>query len=107
METHSISRKSLTALLAVQIALMCGNSAKLRAEQESKQAVTVVVICDAAAAKKTIRESLLTHFGPLKDFEVVDKNGYSSLIVYAEKTFNDLRIQMATRSRLLTRTAMN
>jgi len=50
---------------------------------------------------------LLTHFRSLKDFEVVDKNGYSSLIVYAEKTVNDLRIQMATRSRLLTRTAMN
>jgi hypothetical protein len=39
--------------------------------------------------RKTIRESLLTHFRPLKDFEVVDKNRYSSLIVYAEKTVND------------------
>ena len=26
---------------------------------------------------------------PLRDLEVVDKNGYSSLIVYAEKTVND------------------
>jgi len=25
----------------------------------------------------------------LKDFEVVDKNGYSSLIVHAEKAIND------------------
>src|SRR5215470_20329675 len=32
---------------------------------------------------------LLTHFRSLKDFEVVDKNGYSSVIVYAEKTVND------------------
>jgi hypothetical protein len=64
MATHSMSRKSLTALLALQIALVCGDSAKLRAEQESKQAVTVLVICDDAAAKKTIRESLLTHFVP-------------------------------------------
>ena len=44
-----------------------------------------------AAAKKMIRESLLTHFRPLKDLEVVDKNGFSSLIVYAEKTVNDAK----------------
>ena len=36
-----------------------------------------------------IRESLLTHFRPLQGLEVVDKHGYSSLIVYAEKTVND------------------
>jgi hypothetical protein len=36
-----------------------------------------------------IHESLLTHFRPLRDLEVVDKNGFSSLIVYAEKTVND------------------
>jgi len=89
METRSISRKSLTALLALQIALVCGNSAKLGAEQESNQAVTCLVICDDAATKKAIRESLLTHFRPLNDFDLVDKNGYSSLIVYAEKTIND------------------
>jgi len=39
--------------------------------------------------KKTIRDSLLTHFHSLQDLEIVDKNGYSSLIVYAEKTVND------------------
>ena len=33
----------------------------------------------------------LTHFRPLKDLEVVDKNGFSSLIVYAEKTVNDTK----------------
>ena len=66
-----------------------GISANLGAEQESKQAVTVVVICDDAAVQKRIRESLLTHFRPLQDLEVVDKNGFSSLIVYAEKTVTD------------------
>ena len=92
---HSLTKrcgachKSINLLVALIIALMCGNSAKLGAEQESKQAVTVVVICDDAAAKKIIRESLLTHFRRLQDLEVVDKNGYSSLIVYAEKTVND------------------
>jgi hypothetical protein len=67
---------------------VCGNSAKLGAQQESKQAATVLVRCDNAAGKKTIRELLLTRFRPLK--EVVDKNGDSSLIVYAGKTVNDL-----------------
>jgi len=84
-----MSQKSVNALMALVFALVGGNSAKLRAEQESKQAVTVLVICDDDAAKKTIRESLLRHFRSLKGFEVVDKNGYSSLIVYAEKTVND------------------
>jgi len=68
---------------------LCLNSASVGAKEESKRVVTVLVICDDAAAKKTIRESLLAHFRPLKGFEVVDKNGYSSLIVYAEKTVND------------------
>ena len=67
-----------------------GYSANLVAEEESK-AVTVVVLCEDAAAKKMIRESLLTHLHPLKDLEVVDKNGFSSLIVYAEKTVNDAK----------------
>ena len=87
--TNAASRKLMTVLSALMLALACGNSASLAAEQESKQAVTVVVICDDAAAKKTIRDSLLTHFHSLQDLEVVDKNGYSSLIVYAEKTVND------------------
>ena len=39
-----------------------GNARRLR--QESKEAVTVVVICDDAAAQKMIRESLLSHFHP-------------------------------------------
>ena len=38
-----------------------------------------------------IHDSLLTHFRALRDLEVVDKGGYSSLIVYAEKTVNDPR----------------
>jgi hypothetical protein len=76
-------------LAALAIVVVCGNSAKPGAEQESKRAVTIVVLCDDATAQKTIRESLLTHFRPLQDLEVVDKNGYSSLIVYAEKTVND------------------
>jgi len=71
------------------IALVPAYSATLGAEQESKQAVTVVVICDDAAAQKMIRDSLLSHFRPLQELEVVDKNGYSSLIIYAEKTVND------------------
>jgi hypothetical protein len=66
-----------------------GFAANLVAEQESKQAVTVVVLCEDDDAKKMIRESLLTHLRSLPDFEVVDKNGYSSLLVYAEKTVND------------------
>ena len=89
IETHSISRKSLTALLAPQIALVCANSARLGAEHESKQSVRLLVVCDYAAAKKNIRESLLTHFPPLNDFEVVDENGDSPSIVYAEETVND------------------
>lgn len=88
-KTQSASHKSVTAFVALVIALLGGYSTSPAAEQESKQAVTVVVICDDADAQKTIRESLLTHFRPLQDIEVVDKNGYSSLIVYAEKTVND------------------
>jgi len=42
----------INALVALVIALLCANSASLGAEQKSKQAVTVVVICDAAAAQK-------------------------------------------------------
>ena len=87
--THGMSRKSMNVLVALVVALVCGNSANLGAEQESKQAVTVVVICDDAAVQKRIRESLLTHFRPLQDLKIVDKNGFSSLIVYAEKTVND------------------
>ena len=84
-----MSQKCMNALRALVVALVCGYSANLVAEQESKQAVTVVVICDDAAAQKMIRESLLTHFRALRDLEVVDKTGFSSLIVYAEKTVND------------------
>lgn len=79
----------MNALIALVIALMCGYSANLVAQEEEKRAVTVVVICEDAAAKKMIRDSLLTHLRLLRDLEVVDKNGYSSLIVYAEKTVND------------------
>jgi len=85
---RSWDRQNKFHLLVLMFAMMCGYSAALAAEQESNQAVTVLVICDDGA-KKTIPESLLTHCWPLKDFEVVDKNGYSSLIVYAEKTVND------------------
>ena len=87
--TRGMSRKFMNVSLSLILALACGNSASVGAEEESKQAVTVVVICEDAAAKKMIRDSLLTHFRPLQDLEVVDKNGYSSLIVYAEKTVND------------------
>lgn len=79
----------MAAFVVLVIALLGGHSTSPAAEQETKQAVTVVVICDDATAQKTILESLLTHFRPLQDIEVVDKNGYSSLIVYAEKTVND------------------
>jgi len=65
-----------------------GNSAKLGAERESKQAVTVLVICDDAAAKKNIRESLLTHFYPLKDVEVVDER-IQPVNRLCRKTIND------------------
>lgn len=88
-KTQSVSHKSMSAFVALVIALLGGYSTSPAAEQETKQAVTVVVICDDTTAQKTILESLLTHFRPLQDIEVVDKNGYSSLIVYAEKTVND------------------
>jgi hypothetical protein len=78
----------MNALVALVVALVCGHSANLIAEQESKQAITVVVICEDAA-KKMIHESLLSHLRPLQDLEVVDKNGFSSLLVYAGKTVND------------------
>jgi hypothetical protein len=84
-----MAHKSMNALVALVVALVCGYSANIGAEQESKQAVTVVVICDDAAGQKMIRESLLTQFRSLRDLEVVDKNGFSSLLVYAEKTVND------------------
>ena len=77
-----------SGLVALVVALACASSPNVVVEQE-KQAVTVVVICEDTAAKEMIRESLLTHFRPLQDLEVVDKNGFSSLIVYAEKTVND------------------
>lgn len=86
-----MSRKPRNALAAGVFALVCAYSATLDAEQESKQAVALVVICDDAAAQKMIRESLLSHFRPIQDIEVVDKHGYNSLIVYAEKTVNDPR----------------
>jgi hypothetical protein len=82
-----LSQKSINVLVVV--ALVCGFSSNMVAKEESNTAVTVVVICDDEAAKKVIRESLLTHFRPLEDLEVVDKNGFSSLLVYAEKTVND------------------
>ena len=87
LRTPGTPHKSMNVLLTLIVALVCGFSAV--AQENSKQAVNVVVICDDAAAQKMIRESLLTHFRPLKDLEVVDKNGFSSLIVYAEKTVNN------------------
>ena len=88
-QTHPVLHKCINVVAALLIALVCGFYANAGAEQESKQAVTVLVICDDAAAQKTIRESLLTHFRSLHDLEVVDKDGFSSLIMYAEKTVND------------------
>jgi hypothetical protein len=82
-------QKFLNALITSVLALVCGYSTNLIAKEESKTAVTVVVLCDDAAAKKMIHDSLLTHLRPLQDLEVVDKNGFSSLIFYAEKTVND------------------
>jgi hypothetical protein len=82
-------QNSKNTLITIVVALVSGYSANLVAEEDSKQAVTVVVLCEDAAAQKMIRESLLTHFRSLSDLEVVDKHGYSSLIVYAEKTVND------------------
>src|SRR5262249_22317212 len=83
------NRLQSSALIGLMAAMACGYPGTVGAEQEPKRAVSVVVICDDAAAQKAVRESLLTHFRPLQDLEVVDKNGYSSLIVYAEKTVND------------------
>ncbi len=84
-----MAQKSLNALIPLVFALVCGFSVTLLSEEESKTAVTVVVLCDDVAAKKMIHDSLLTQFRPLQDLEVVAKNGFSSLIVYAEKTVND------------------
>ena len=47
-----MSQKSMNALMALVVALVCGYSANLVAQQESKTAVTVVVICDDAAAQR-------------------------------------------------------
>ena len=87
--TRARSHKSMTALLALVVVLFSGYEANAEAKKESKQAVNVVVICDDSAAQKMIRDSLLTHFRSLQDLEVVDKNGFSSLIIYAQKTAND------------------
>jgi hypothetical protein len=89
MKTHGRCRTRRNAFVVMLIVLLCGNWTNVRAEQEPKQAVTIVVICEDAAAKKTIREALLTHIRTLQDLEVVDRNGFSSLIVYAQKTLND------------------
>ena len=80
----------MNALITFAVALVCGDSPNLRAEEKSRT-VTVAVICDDVAAKKMIHDSLLTHLRARRDLEVVDKGGYSSLIVYAEKTVNDPR----------------
>ena len=85
-----MSQKSMNVLITPVVALMCAYSATLVA-QEEKRAVAVVVLCEDSAAKKMIRESLLTHFRSLPGLEVVDKHAYSSLIVYAEKTVHDPR----------------
>ena len=85
-----LSQKSINALITLVVGLVCGESANLLAEEKSK-AVSIVVICDNAAAKKMIHDSLLTHLRAQRDLEVVEKGGYSSLIVYAEKTVNDPR----------------
>jgi hypothetical protein len=84
-----MSQKCMNTLIALVVALVCGYSATVVGREEPKQAVTVVVLCEDAAAKKMIRESFLTHFSSLPDLEVVDKHAYSSLLVYAEKTVND------------------
>ena len=85
-----LSQKSINALITLVVGLVCGESANLLAEEKSK-AVGIVVICDDAAAKKMIHDSLLTHLRAQRDLKVVEKGGYSSLIVYAEKTVNDPR----------------
>ena len=85
-----LSQKSINALITLVVTLVCGESANLLAEEKSR-AVTVTVICDDDAAKKMIHDSLLKHLRALRDVEVVDKGGYSSLIVYAEKTVKDPR----------------
>jgi hypothetical protein len=85
-----LSQKSINALITLVVTLVCGDWADLLAEDKSR-AVTVTVICDDDAAKKMIRDSLLKHLHDLRDIEVVEKGGYSSLIVYVEKTVNDPR----------------
>src|SRR5262245_49854272 len=85
-----LSRKSINAVLTLGFTLVCGESANLLAEEKSRS-VNVTVICDDNAAKKMIRDSLLTHLRALPNLEVLEKGGYSSLIVYAEKTVNDPR----------------
>ena len=81
----------MNALIALVASLVCGYSADLVAEEKETRAVTVVVLCEDATAKKMIRESLLKHLRALPDLQVVDKGGYSSLIVYAEKTVSDAK----------------
>ena len=76
--------------MTLVVTLVCGDCADLLAEEKSRS-VTVTVICDGDAAKKMIRDSLLKHLRALRDLEVVEKGGYSSLIVYAEKTVHDPR----------------
>jgi hypothetical protein len=49
------SQKSMNASIALVIALVCGYSANLVAEEKETRAVTIVVLCEDAAAKKMIR----------------------------------------------------
>jgi hypothetical protein len=49
---RSWDRQNKFHLVVLMFDMMCGYSAALAAEQDSRQAVTVLVICDDIAAKK-------------------------------------------------------
>jgi hypothetical protein len=84
------SQKSINSFITLVVVLVFGDSAELIAEEKSRT-VTVAVICDDHAAKKIIHDSLLSHLRTLPELEVIDRGGYSSLIIYAEKTVKDPR----------------
>ena len=71
--------------------LLCAGSATLVAQEEKASRHRRCIMRGCRRQKDDPRITLDASSAPLKDLEVVDKNGFSSLIVYAEKTVNDAK----------------
>lgn len=82
--------KVICKKMIVTLALVVSFSTNaLAGTTESPVAITLTVICDDSVAKKTFEESLSNYLHSFKGISVVDKHGYSNLLVYIEKTINN------------------